>query len=464
MEEDNNRFRVYGKADKIELHGAISDTSDFGPIAEMVKDNNVLDCSGLTSASWLGLIGLDRFLVETAKKFSFIRFPGKIYKFFRLLPGVNDRYNIEDFQLEMFDLGTLEGLPESYQASRDQLVALNDGSQNVIIAGENRAIDGFLPKLLPELFSVSNADPSFMNKWYRENSAEAYFWINLLSFWDATLGLSLDMVSAQRIGLNQLLKRVITRVESAEVGFGAVGEDVEGLSESLRQIVNSFEKECLLVEVKIQEVLGVCEKARRRLQCTGDSLNGHNGEFVYEKLNFIANAIRDFSLNLNDIERVSYSTGEKILELFVYIKLKEALENIDGQSLSPNSIKDVRKGFNILDPFSDGSWDDTVNAITTELGMIQADLGQCVVLFQGFDLLRQVLEHRVKEAVILTESTVKLQGGEISWLEVQTEVYEQIIKTLVTDQEKYAFAFFLPDGYDSYDSENNQAPGEMVLF
>lgn len=465
-DENSDRFRMYGRDSIIEFHGAISDATDFSQLREFVKEDNVINLGGVTTASWLGMLSMDRSLRDFNKKFKLINIPGNVYRYFRILPDVTSYYEIDSLRLPKFDGSNFMTSDGDFHVTAMELGGRIKGSKTSLLPLEsNTYVDGFGTRWSPALFDLAKMNPQFANPWFKDNSGEGYFWLNLLEYWETTIGLSMDLVTSQRIGLYGILRRLTAMVKAAETGFSAVGKVSDRISVRLAEITAWLMDECRKLEGQITEALRKCEKHRRKAQMMADqSTNDATRQELYGCLRDAAIAIEWVSIFLNNIEPISFQAGEKILGLGIVRTFKGVLLKIDALNLKQETVDKIREGFSILDPFSSGTWAVTKQDILNELAVMEKDLGHCVVLFQGFDLLRQVLEHRVAEATILKSHLLGLANDTNSWLEVQEKIFGQIIKTLVTDQEKYAFAFFLPEGYESYKNSEIKAPGDILLF
>ena len=86
-------------------------------------------------------------------------------------------------------------------------------------------------------------------------------------------------------------------------------------------------------------------------------------------------------------------------------------------------------------------------------------LSKIIILLQGFDLLRQILEHRLHEGEAIQDF---LTRGGADWRGTKAAVFSLVNRTLVTDQEKYSCEFFIPEAARGED--NNQKPGDILLF
>src|SRR5690606_24378944 len=129
---------------------------------------------------------------------------------------------------------------------------------------------------------------------------------------------------------------------------------------------------------------------------------------------------------------------------------------------SPDLLARVRETLNIMDPLSDGSWDETKAAIFLRTQDIEQLVSNLIVLTQGFDLLRQIIEHRIVE--IETIEAYLNRGAPCNELvSFTSDLHDRIRKKLVTDQEKLSVDAFIPDVLAEHGAEAHK-PGEVLLF
>lgn len=117
-----------------------------------------------------------------------------------------------------------------------------------------------------------------------------------------------------------------------------------------------------------------------------------------------------------------------------------------------------------MDILSEDSWPDTKVEIFREIDGIENKIGKCVTTLQGFDLLRQILEHRFHEGQIVKEQLPDVLAGNIHWAGHKDALYEKIGKQLATDQEKSSYSFYLPEGFNQFAEVDRKEPGDVLLF
>ena len=82
---------------------------------------------------------------------------------------------------------------------------------------------------------------------------------------------------------------------------------------------------------------------------------------------------------------------------------QERLESVQDTDLSAEQLENIRDLFCIMDPMSADSWSDTVMELWPELEDLRNNADICTTNLQGFDLTRQILEHRIHECEIIAQ-------------------------------------------------------------
>jgi hypothetical protein len=115
-----------------------------------------------------------------------------------------------------------------------------------------------------------------------------------------------------------------------------------------------------------------------------------------------------------------------------------------------------------MDPLTEGDWIATKEAIFARTQDIEDLVSNLIVLTQGFDLLRQIIEHRLTEI-----EAIELyldQGAPDAELEsFRQQLHDRIRRKLVTDQEKLSVDAFMPEMIEEHGNKA-QKPGAILLF
>lgn len=78
--------------------------------------------------------------------------------------------------------------------------------------------------------------------------------------------------------------------------------------------------------------------------------------------------------------------------------------------------------------------------------------------------VRQILAHRYQEGQLVDQQLAKIRSDSQDWTNLRDAVNDKIGKHLVTDLEKAAYSFYLPDGYAQQAQTDRTEPSEVVLF
>ena len=161
-------------------------------------------------------------------------------------------------------------------------------------------------------------------------------------------------------------------------------------------------------------------------------------------------------------EECGPSIGDELTKLRVVNILKSGLTKVSD--MDDEMLEEIREAFSIMDMMSEDSWPDTKVEIMKEINNIEVMVGKCIVTLQGFDLLRQILEHRYNEGLVIDEQLDDIVAGNVHWAGLKDALYEKIGQHLVTDQEKAAYSFYLPEGFKQHGQVERHEPGDVLLF
>ena len=179
---------------------------------------------------------------------------------------------------------------------------------------------------------------------------------------------------------------------------------------------------------------------------------------LYAKIKSYCEVIKEFHEVLPYIEEAGVMAGGEVFSTIGTTEnLKGKFETIS--TVSNDLLSQVREAMDIMNILSAKSWDKTKKDILKQINRLNGDLDNLSSSLQGFDLLRQIIEHRIKEVDIISAKI----DGEFNWLELQEEVFIAVNKSLVTDQEKYSRDFYLPEAINT-DAADSKSPGEVMLF
>ncbi|MBQ49579.1 MAG: hypothetical protein CMP10_19525 [Zetaproteobacteria bacterium] len=452
-----NRFRVLKEGSTLYLHGVISETTNFIIIDEMVRGTKYFNCENLESASWNGLLAFEQYLTNLDEKITLTKVPWKIYNYLRLFPQVNKSYLLDSIEILICDpkYDNLKNA-EYLWFNRTQLEQLGR-EQGVFISWEEKLIVSKGEFILPN----SNQDIAHKEKaWYKKNQEEVDFWHNYFCFANVTGYLVLNMIQSLQVTLENLLNDLEFRVQESESALNllhAKEEDVHCRADQIHMIIFGFHTKTDKLYRPIEDVAtGGSDLAWKlqKLALSDDNDNDKQLDKIIE--DFCANSLT-IEKNLSIIEEAGAKSGEEISILGVTKQLKKELDEVNDDKVTPEILEEVRTNLAILDPISDGDWPATKKLFLEHIEEIDELIEKSTVLLQGFDLLRQVLEHRLEEG----QEILEFRERDFDFETIKQSIHMHINEHLVTVQEKYACRFFLPDASII---DQGATPGQTIVF
>ncbi len=456
------RFRVHKSGDAIQLHGILTDTSNLKVLDEMVSDRNVFDCSQMVSASWNGLLRLDSYLSKLPGDIMLTHVPYHLFQYLRLLPNLSQKYSLGDIELNLLTAQSTMTASESRFLSSELLHQIAQKTAKPFLKLEDGTViigrDSFV---CPTRFGSREYDQAAIKSgWYQQNTEQFDFWYDYTSFANITLALALDLVQSQESTLETLLKDIELGVTSIErslallvPGFKAIG------AENLSSVEAFVQKSCTDLAAILEKTSKEGSDILIRMQLLAENHDFSQAEALYSLLHEFGQTVHSLHPAMYRIEEIGSSTGQQISNLSRISQYKALVLSVPVEDVKDEAIAEIREIMDIMDPLSDGDWLETRTEFLQHLDNIDQSLSKIIILLQGFDLLRQILEHRQHEGEAIQDF---LRRGGADWRGTKAAVYSLVNRTLVTDQEKYSCEFFIPEA--SRGEDNNQKPGDILLF
>lgn len=456
----SNRFRVHKAGSTVQLHGVITDTTKFSVIDEMLSGATQFDCGQLLSASWNGIIKFDKYLRNLDQKVTLTNIPNHIFNYLRLMPEPAGKYELDQVELNIVEVHSLE-TKKVFLSTHDLRTLSNATTTAFLRLDQDRELVGREHFICPDKFRQheSSAEAA-LSKWYQANHEQYDFWYDYCNFTNTTGLLALDLVDSLQATLTSIINEIGLGVRQSEEAIRELKPQYDGNAASLiDDIVEFLSREC---ETLTKAMVASTETSRDQLLKT-QLLASDQGFTESSQLYDIVKSFCQNTLSLQpllpNVEEIGADTGEKISGLSVVPTLKKLVEKIDGSEVSADQLESFRDILEIMDPLSEDSWEDTKECFVEHVESIDQSISDAVILLQGFDLLRQILEHRFIEADAILEF---LNDPGSDWQSIRNDVFALVNKTLVTDQEKYSCEFFIPKAAES--ETEKHPPGEVLLF
>ena len=455
-----NRFRVHKAGPTVQLHGVITDTTKFTVIDEMLAGTTHLDCGQLLSASWNGIIKFDKYLRSLNVSLTLTNIPNHIFNYLRLMPEPSGKYELDQVELSIVEVHSLE-TKKVFLSTHDLRILSNATTSAFLRLDKNREIIGKEHFICPDKFRQhDSSSAAAASAWYGQNHEQFDFWYDYCNFTNTTGILALDLVHSLQATLKSIITEIGLGVKQSEDAIQLLEPSYAGGSASVIDgIVEQLDRECnILADAMITST--ECSRDHLlKIQLLASDPQFSEQQPLYQLVSgFCENTLALRPL-LPNVEEIGANTGAKISGLAIVGTLRKIVEGIPSEQVSASQLEEFRDVLEIMDPLSEDSWDDTKECFFEHIQSIDHGISDAVILLQGFDLLRQILEHRFAEADTIGEY---LAAQRSDWSEVRKTVFALVNKTLVTDQEKYSCEFFIPKAAES--ETEKHPPGEVLLF
>lgn len=445
------------------LHGVMSDTTNFRVIDEMLKGCRYFDCSQIITASWNGLVNFDKYLREAGQEIVLTNIPKHIFNYLRLMPEVNTSYTLDQIELDVLDLSSEELATKNVYISSEELKKLaDDCSRSFLRINQKEELVGRNTFICPSKFgTVCPQATASQSSWYQAHSEEFDFWYDYCNFSNITSYLALDLVESLSSTLCILLKELELGVESSIAAVRLIDSSVSlSLGDHVAKIIEELKGSCNELSEALEQTSKQGKQHLLEMQVLADDPKFTSSESLYNILRSFAKVVHSVDTVLPKIEEVGAKTGADISKLGVASLLRQVLDKVDDDAVDADTLEEIRDTLEIMDPLSEDSWPDTKEEFLLQIDSMDKAISDTIILVQGFDLLRQIIEHRMAEADAIVEFLD--QEAPKDWMQVREKVFELVGKTLVTDQEKYSCEFFIPNAA-AY-QEEKQSPGDVLLF
>ncbi|HET9240772.1 MAG TPA: hypothetical protein VFO10_26140 [Oligoflexus sp.] len=445
---------VIGSEGQIFLRGVLDESSDLKQTVELIKERHAiapadpiqLDFSHLVSGSWNGFLALDKLLAELKLTYVLRHVTFDLFRYVALLPT-----------LRKAQLGEIELVV----VAEDRKVHIK-GTESVSVTPSGRFASVGGQQIVGRhsfIFGDRLACPRSAHE-----RTEFDMWYDYISFAAITLALSEDLARSIAMSVIRLASELAAEYKAQSLAMGILqnveqsvwareAEDEAKIlagrardSESVYgQIILGIKKNVLLAE-SIQKALHAAEGQPRAVL-----------------LNAVQN-VRTIRQELQNIVQQIENGGTETFALLISVpgkkRFDEAYHKINA--VSPDMLTALRETMDILDPLTEDDWNATRDAIFERTKDVEQLVSNLIVLTQGFDLLRQIIEHLINEIEVI-EAYLDKGAPDSEWTSFRKDLHERIRRKLVTDQEKLSVDASIPDVMNDH-GEEARKPGEVLLF
>ena len=230
------------------------------------------------------------------------------------------------------------------------------------------------------------------------------FWIKYLYFVQNTIEISSILINAAEINMIMILDGLISKMECGEEALKVVEPNTTyTLSHRLSKIKAEIQKGYKDLFNEFLKEIDVLESLVSR--CTHLICDADASEEDLKKL------LEEYSKHINDLRNLTSkcedygaSIGKSISGLRSTHVLKNSFAYL--RKLEGEDLEEVRRAFAIMDVLSEDSWEETRPLVMAEIDGCELLVGKAVVTLQAFDLVRQIIEHRISESDTIIPSVL----------------------------------------------------------
>ena len=455
---NEKRFRALRLGDTVSVYGTLADTTTFEALDSLVESGDIMDLEQLEYVSWIGINNLLEWLIEHSPNYKLKRIPWHVYDMLRMLAEFDGSRIIS---IIVPTMSNITGRKFSHEFKTEYLQSLykNKGLFPITEMGEIMTIP--ITHLCPNLFVKNQNDWTFPKGWFKENPGHTQFWLSYLGFVTSTVGVGFTLIQAAEINIKQMVESVARKISNCETALIAI--DKKPSDEFVREandITTEISEECSHIGKKLNEMranfIDIQEMTARKITKGGDN------DTIIECVVAMQEKMGTFPELATELEVAGETIGRKISRVNLVYEMKNDILAFEGPS--KEQLIKIREAFYLMNPLSEDDWAESKLEIEKEFEALDNEVGRCIVTLQTFDLVRQILEHRLNEGSVIERHFEDLLTDKIQWQDIRKVLNLYIANSMVTDQEKLAFQFFLPKGFLEMAETDKAAPGDLMLF
>jgi hypothetical protein len=456
--EEGLRFRVYREQGEVKFFGSLGDTTHLAMLDGVLTNGSVCDLSGMSFASWNGLATLGSYIQSKNFLVSFKALPFQIYDSLRIMKCYQEQ-TIESAELPCVEIN--KGVVHFEVINLQNLRKSAEGTEEWVYPRPGVLLLVPLRYVFPDLL-VKRSTGHLPLEVKTTRMDIASFWLQYASFCQSTIEISICLIQAAKINVLNILNEIKAKMSAGEQALKLLDPRmsytlVHRLDGMITEIDRDFDGLSEKIQDKFVELLAKLGNLSVKALQKGCELDTFS-----LTLKDYAEAIT----SLISIESTCEDSGSAIGGRFSSLRstqvLKTALANVSNPSAE--SIAAIRDAFAIMDMMSEDDWFATRELVMAEIGLIETLIGRCVVTLQVFDMMRQILDHRIREMELVVNAFKENGGEALLSSDLKDAVLGKIGAHLVTEQEKAAFSFYLPDGFEQFGQSERKEPGDVLLF
>jgi hypothetical protein len=440
---DENRFVAVQQNGIICVSGSVHDSTNLVSLEVLLGERRTISFKSIEYATWNGLRALINLLIaKNAEKI--IDVPFQLFEELKLMDEVDSSIAVDSYFCEFADTTSSKWAP-SYRQAVYGVVFLVDFDEDVRPTLPYRHLLGMNNPVRSQMLTESKE-----------------FSYDYLAFCSAVSGMLHRQLVAAGFGFESLFRRLKMRLTNLQGVSTLLGINIDG------KVDTNDVRDCLAFLLKFTSTFA---------DALGEFSNT-NLKFLHEiersaEHTVLKSMIQKSLLPLErlisakpHLEEVGIKLGKVLQTADCTRQLQQAMSSYDPSKLGIETANAVKDALNVMDPLVGESWEEIRPLIQEELIAYQDDLLGGMVLLQGFDLARQVLEHREIELNLGVMQGFFSENSEVTIAD-QQKLLEQISKKLVTEQESCTFKYFFGKWASTVgigERKQEAEPGDMMLF
>ena len=426
------------------VEGHLEETSSLELLLSLMAQAKQVHLQGLFSVSWLGLERLLLTLAPLEKPLEMIAVTAPVYKLLQMLPQSKSTLIPLAPSILIRDSGDLK----EHQISRSELTRLMKEE----ILGRRTL---FSP-LSSQVFLLGSL--SQLTRWPGD-SVEVELtkvpdipiqWHDYLMFTHTCLVSCAIALQASLCLSEEMLHSLVGSVREANQLYRTISNpdpryDFKNIQEALAQTQELSDSS----QQEIHEsIVPLCHEIFDFQSNYFDFLGGQR---MHEnKVAPWSETFRSYGSKLTGLEKVcpfldkiGVKFGETIMSFSYVTQWYQELQNACGTSSEPQSLaslsKKLKVPLDIPDFFIKIS--DLIHSLSEKF---EEETSRSMIALQQFDIIRQVVEHRLNESNFLQESSHPNDPSDDTLGRLMAELRAKAADRAVTNIEKYAYDFFFP--------------------
>jgi hypothetical protein len=455
---ENLRFRVHRDNGLVTFYGSIGDAPDTAALDGILLNDSICDMQHLAFASWIGLVVLGEYIRERQLKLTFRSLPFGVYDALRLNEAFVDQV-LESAELPLVNVTTQR---ISYEVIDLRLLRQDaDEGKEWVYPKPGFLLLVPLRYVFQDRIASRSMGPLPVQV-LTDRKEMASFWLQYGSFCQSTVEICNALVHTARFNMMQILLEIKAKTAAGEQALQLIDATVHhALVSRMEAIMQDIKALFDGLSSEMQEKFDACVQALAHISLLALDKGCDLPQFA-ASLHSFAQSIEGLTHIATTCEDCGASIGARLSSQRPGAVIKQGLAAVTDPPAE--QLQALRTAFAIMDIMSEDDWPASRELIMAEIDAIEALTNSCVVILQVFDMMRQILEHRIHEMKLVTAAFQNQGAAHLLDPELREAVLHAIGVQMVTDQEKAAFSFYLPDGYQKFGQTERKEPGDVLLF